>query len=74
MPIFFMKILMSDPFTLPCASLTTVMSREPKICRVARDIRSTYWDEIFSASAVIFASSATARSCAAGASSTTASI
>lgn len=52
-PIFFMKILMSVALGLPSASDEMVISMEPKVCRAARDTRSTYSVDIFDASARI---------------------
>lgn len=44
-PIFFMKVMTSDVFQLPCESLEMVSSVEPITCLSERDSRSAYCDD-----------------------------
>lgn len=59
-PISFMKIRTSEAFGFPFESFETVISRVLRLCRAARETRSTYSDDTADAFAMTAASNAVA--------------
>ncbi len=59
-PISFMKIRTSEAFGFPSEPVETVMSRVLRLCRAARETRSTYCEDTADAFAMTAASNAVA--------------